>query len=106
MITRNILTSGLLCLSSISSFGWGQKGHDTTAFIAECHLTPTTLDKVMDLLDGKSPVYYAIGLIMLLIHRNMHILKRGIIKILMQIKLLIVLLFMKMEILSEQYTCK
>ena len=59
MITRNILTSGLLCLSSISSFGWGQKGHDTTAFIAECHLTPTTLDKVMDLLDGKSPVYYA-----------------------------------------------
>lgn len=106
MITRNILTSGLLCLSSISSFGWGQKGHDTTAFIAECHLTPTTLDKVMDLLDGNLRYIMPIGLIMLLIHRNMHILKRGIIKILMQIKLLIVLLFMKMEILSEQYTCK
>lgn len=59
MLNKNILASGLLILSASSAFGWGQKGHDTTAFIAENHLTPATKEKVEELLDGKSPVYYA-----------------------------------------------
>jgi hypothetical protein len=57
-INRNLLTASLL-LSSLASFGWGQKGHDVTAYIAECNLTPATLDSVSSLLDGKSMVYYA-----------------------------------------------
>lgn len=48
-----------LALSSLSAFGWGQKGHDVTAYIAEKHLTPTTYQAVNDLLDGKSLVYWA-----------------------------------------------
>lgn len=49
----------LLSAAAISAFGWGQKGHDTTCYIAEQNLTPTTLAAVTDLLDGKSIVYYA-----------------------------------------------
>lgn len=41
------------------AFGWGQKGHDTVAFIAENHLTPTARSKAEALLGGKSIVYYA-----------------------------------------------
>lgn len=50
-----------MCMSvtSLCSYGWGQKGHDVTAFIAENHLTPTTLEKITELLDGKSMVYWA-----------------------------------------------
>ncbi len=33
-----ILLSCLLFAGSV--YGWGQKGHDVTAYIAECHLTP------------------------------------------------------------------
>lgn len=59
MNTRQILSSGIICLSVFSAFGWGQKGHDTTAFIAENHLTPLTKATVESLLDGKSIVYYS-----------------------------------------------
>lgn len=38
---------------------WGQKGHDVTAYIAECHLTPEAAEKIDRILDGHSPVYYA-----------------------------------------------
>lgn len=38
---------------------WGQKGHDTVAYIAENHLTPVTAAAVAELLDGKSIVYWA-----------------------------------------------
>lgn len=57
-ITKTLLT---VCagLSSLMAFGWGQKGHDVTVFIAENHLTPTTYEKISDLLDGKSMVYWA-----------------------------------------------
>lgn len=44
---------------SLNAFGWGTKGHDVTAYIAERHLTPTTLNTVTELLDGKSMVYWA-----------------------------------------------
>lgn len=46
-------------LMTLSAFGWGQKGHDTTAYIAECHLTPSAKDSISKILDGKSLVYYA-----------------------------------------------
>lgn len=45
--------------SAITAFAWGQKGHDTTAFIAENHLTPATRHAVDSLLEGKSMVYWA-----------------------------------------------
>lgn len=49
------------CMSSICfvSYGWGQKGHDTVAFIAESHLTPTSFQAIDSLLDGYSLVYWA-----------------------------------------------
>lgn len=56
--TKSILTL-FLAMGSLSAFGWGQKGHDVTVFIAENHLTPTTLNAVTELLDGKSMVYWA-----------------------------------------------
>ncbi len=40
-------------------FGWGQKGHDTTAAIAEAHLTPATRATLDSLLDGRSIIYWA-----------------------------------------------
>lgn len=50
----------LLCLLfARESFAWGQKGHDVTAYIAECHLTPEAAAKVYKVLGGHSPVYYA-----------------------------------------------
>ena len=47
-----------LC-ATLESFGWGQKGHDIVAYIAECNLTPRVYRKVVATLDGHSPVYYA-----------------------------------------------
>lgn len=45
--------------ATLTSFGWGQKGHDVVAYIAECNLTPRVYRKVVAALDGHSPVYYA-----------------------------------------------
>ena len=52
-----ILLSCLLFAGSV--YGWGQKGHDVTAYIAECHLTPEAAEKIDKALNGHSPVYYA-----------------------------------------------
>ena len=49
----------IMCLYSISCFGWGQKGHDTVAFIAENHLTDKAKAAVEAALGGKSLVYYS-----------------------------------------------
>lgn len=49
----------LLGFSSLIAYGWGQKGHDTTAYIAESHLTPITKAVIDEVLDGKSIVYYS-----------------------------------------------
>lgn len=56
--TKSLITLSLSFIG-LSAFGWGQKGHDVTAYIAEKNLTPTTLEKVTELLDGKSIVYWA-----------------------------------------------
>lgn len=48
------------CVSSaVAAYGWGQKGHDVVAYIAECHLTPEAKATAETLLGGKSIVYYA-----------------------------------------------
>jgi len=46
-------------LTALSGMAWGQKGHDTVAYIAECHMTPEAKAAAEELLDGKSIVYYA-----------------------------------------------
>ena len=43
----------------MTSFGWGQKGHDVVAYIAECNLSPEVYQKVVKKLDNHSLVYYA-----------------------------------------------
>lgn len=59
-MNKNILLTGIICLFCVfSSFGWGKKGHDVTAAIAEAHLTPEAKALVDDLLDGRSMVYWA-----------------------------------------------
>lgn len=59
MIRKNILTFGLAVTMTATAFGWGQKGHDVTAFIAEKHLTPAAKAVCDSLLNGKSIVYWA-----------------------------------------------
>lgn len=56
---RLITGLGGLIFVSASMFGWGQKGHDVTAYIAEKHLTPKARAAVDSLLDGRSIVYWS-----------------------------------------------
>lgn len=56
---KSLLLTCAVCLTTLSSWGWGQKGHDAVAYIAECHLTDTTRVAIDSLLDGKSIVYWA-----------------------------------------------
>ena len=46
-------------LDFTSAYGWGSKGHDVVAAIAEQHLTPKAKKQISKLLDGKSIVYYS-----------------------------------------------
>lgn len=59
MNKKLLLFLGVTSFTGLNVFGWGQKGHDTVAYIAECHLTPATKTAVEQLLDGKSIVYYS-----------------------------------------------
>lgn len=60
MNLKKLLFSASTIIFSISAaFGWGQKGHDVTAYIAEQHLTPTTTAAINDILNGRSIVYWA-----------------------------------------------
>lgn len=56
---KRLLIFACALLSSLTSFGWGQKGHDTIAYIAECNLTPDVYAKVVKALGNHSLVYYA-----------------------------------------------
>lgn len=58
MKLRHSISAAML-LTVASAFSWGQKGHDTTAAIAQRHLTPATAQALDSLLDGKSILYYA-----------------------------------------------
>jgi hypothetical protein len=55
---KKLLSIAFLC-TSLLSWGWGQKGHDVTAYIAEQHITAKTKAAVDSLLEGKSMVYWA-----------------------------------------------
>lgn len=59
MKLNHLFLTAASALLSFSAFGWGAKGHDTTAWIAECHLTPAAKTAVDSILKGKSLVYYA-----------------------------------------------
>lgn len=56
---KTLLSFGVMLSMSATAFGWGQKGHDTTAYIAECHLTPAAKAACDSIFDGKSIVYWA-----------------------------------------------
>lgn len=59
MNIRNIVSAVTILLFSLPAFGWGQKGHDVTAAIAERHLTPQARAAVEKLLDGYSIIYWS-----------------------------------------------
>lgn len=56
---RRLLCFFIAVVCATNAFAWGQKGHDVVAYIAECHLTPATAQKVAQVLNGHSLVYYA-----------------------------------------------
>ena len=53
------ILSAILLINSIPSYGWGAKGHDIVAAIAEQNLTRKAKKEISKLLDGKSIVYYS-----------------------------------------------
>ena len=55
---RNLITL-VMMIPALLALAWGQKGHDTTAYIAEQHLTPTTRAAVDSILEGRSMVYWS-----------------------------------------------
>lgn len=57
--TSTLILSTLMLLSSISAFGWGPKGHDIVAAIAEQNLTSKARKELNKILDGHSIVYYS-----------------------------------------------
>ena len=58
-LKKLLFSASAIVLSVSAAFGWGQKGHDVTAYIAEQHLTPTTTAAINDILNGRSIVYWA-----------------------------------------------
>lgn len=57
-ILRSLLSLMFLPLA-LSALAWGQKGHDSTAAIAERHLTPATRAAVDSIFGGRSLVYWS-----------------------------------------------
>ena len=51
--------SFVLMLNSAAVFGWGPKGHDVVAAIAEEHLSEKTKMVLYEVLDGHSIIYYS-----------------------------------------------
>lgn len=56
---KKLITIVLGLVISSAAFGWGQKGHDVAAAIAERHLTRKAAREVRRVLNGLSPVYVA-----------------------------------------------
>ena len=57
---KRLVLCALVALCIVpDAFGWGQKGHDVVACIAECHLSRRAARRVTRALEGHSPVYYA-----------------------------------------------
>ena len=59
MLQRIVLAAILLFGGVLPTFGWGQKGHDIVAYIAESHLKPRAARAIDRVLEGHSPVYWA-----------------------------------------------
>ncbi len=53
------LISIIMLLNGIAAYGWGAKGHDIVAAIAEKNLTKKARKELDKLLDGRSIVYYS-----------------------------------------------
>lgn len=58
-MNRTVLSLLAALALPASIYGWGQKGHDVTAAIAERHLSATARAMADSLLDGRSLVYWA-----------------------------------------------
>lgn len=56
---KKLLLLACWLLAAQHVLAWGQKGHDVTAYIAECNLTPEAAEKIDKVLGGHSLVYYA-----------------------------------------------
>ena len=57
---KKIIFSAIMALMIVpNAFGWGSKGHDVVAYIAEQNLSRKVARKVTKALEGHSPVYYA-----------------------------------------------
>lgn len=56
---KRLIIFAIAVCATLTSFGWGQKGHDVVAYIAECNLSPKVYQKVVKVLNHHSPVYYA-----------------------------------------------
>lgn len=56
---KKLLLLACCLLATRSALAWGQKGHDVTAYIAECRLTPKAAKQIDKVLGGHSSVYYA-----------------------------------------------
>jgi len=55
-----VLFCGLIMFGhSVSSFGWGSKGHNIIVGIAEAHLNKHAKKEIRKLLDGRTMVYYS-----------------------------------------------
>ncbi|MGM9863596.1 MAG: S1/P1 nuclease [Lepagella sp.] len=58
-MNRTLISLLAACSMPATMLGWGQKGHDVTAAIAERHLKPAVRAMADSLLDGRSLVYWA-----------------------------------------------
>lgn len=56
---RRFVILFLSLLASVNAWAWGAKGHDVTAYIAECNLTPEAAERIDRVLGGYSIVYFA-----------------------------------------------
>lgn len=56
---KHLLTTIAGLFVALDGMAWGQKGHDTTCAIAQRHLTSAAADRISQVLDGKSIVYWS-----------------------------------------------
>lgn len=56
---KHIITTALALSFSLGAMAWGQKGHDTTCAIAQQYITPKTSQRIAEILDGRSIVYWS-----------------------------------------------
>lgn len=56
---KRLLILAIMLSTVLPSFGWGQKGHDVTAYIAEKNLKCRVRHRVQKILGNHSLVYYA-----------------------------------------------